>query len=182
MGKQSAHISSPDIIKQFRARFICFDSECKKALEGIRTNVHRVRNWLQGEQKLYWKRQLRKREEEAEVAKRNYKFARYGADPRQKQTAEDQRKIMMKALRLKEEAEIKLKAIRKWSMTLSQEAVKSLRPCETLASKLASLTPRAVNRLDRMLDNLEIYLRPLPSSSEQGSQQKKGDGDASGTS
>lgn len=164
MSRQSADIKSPEIIRRFRAEYISFDSECRKAIDGIRTSVQRVQNWLQGEQRLYWKRQARKRREEAEVAKRNYKFARYGADPHQKQTAEDQRKIMKKAIRRQEEAERKLKAVQKWAMTLGHEAVKNLRPCETLSSKLASLTPKAIHSLDRMLDNLELYFRPAGSS------------------
>jgi len=165
VARQSANIKSPEIIRRFRAEYVSFDNECRKAVDGIRTSVQRVQNWLQGEQRLYWKRQVRKRREEAEVAKRNYKFARYGADPRQKQTAEDQRKIMMKAIRRQEEAEQKLKTVQKWAMTLSHEAVKNLMPCETLSSKLASLTPRAIHSLDRMLDNLDLYFRPAGSSS-----------------
>ena len=81
---------------------------------------------------------------------------------------------MMRALRLKEEAEKKVKAVKKWSMTLSHEAVKYLKPCETLSSKLASQTPKAVHRLDQMLDNLDDYLRQVSSSSTGNSKRKKG--------
>jgi hypothetical protein len=176
MAGRSANISSPEVIRQFRARFIFFDSECRKELEGVRADVHRVLDWLQREQTAYWKSELRKREEAAENAKRAYKFVAYTTGPLKKDHPEDERLAMMKAIRRKEEAEDKLKAIKRWTLEINHSVIKNLKPCEVLASRLTALTPKVIHRLDQMLDNLDIYMNPLPSGAAvQNTKTAKGD-------
>jgi hypothetical protein len=175
MAGRSAHISSPEVIRRFRTQFIFFNNECKKELEGVRADVNRVLNWLQGEQTGYWKAELRKREEEAENAKRAYTFVAYTTGPLKKDHPEDERRAMLKAKRRKEEAEEKLKVVKKWTLAINQEVMKNLKPCEVLSSRLSSITPKVIHRLDQMMDNLDIYLAstsPKPASSKSKSEKK----------
>ncbi len=171
MGKRSAQISSPDIIKTFRSQFIEFDQECRKELDGVATDVNQILAWLQGEQKANWKRQLRKREEEYEEAKRAFTYVKFDTSPMKKKHIEDERKAMKMAERRKEEAVAKLRQIDRWTATIQHEALNDLKPCESLSSHLSSLTPKVIARLDSLLDNLEVYLHSLPSG---GADRKKG--------
>ena len=158
MSFNSANISSPEVIRMFRAQFIEFDSSCVNEIEGVRGDVQRTLNWLEGEQKTYWRTQLTKREEAVLVAKSQYTFAKHGG-PTGRQSAEEQRIAWKRAQRAKEEAEDKLKKIKRWSNTINQQVIKELKPIEVLASNLSAITPKAIMRLDEMLDNLDIYLR-----------------------
>jgi hypothetical protein len=97
-----ANISSPDVIRRFRARFVEFDSDCRRALEASRGEVVRIEDWLRREQTAFWKSQLRKREEAVEKAKRDYMSALHNDGGFQgKKSAVDEKKLLDRALRAK---------------------------------------------------------------------------------
>ncbi|MFH1707148.1 MAG: hypothetical protein ABIF71_04435 [Planctomycetota bacterium] len=169
MAGNSVNLSSPEVIRQFRGRFIDFSIECRKELESVRTDMQAVVGWLTGEQKAHWESELRKRSEEAAIAKRTYVFMLYDTSQLKKDHLEDERQAMIKTARRRDEAEAKLKVIKQWLLTLNHEVMNDLKPCEVLSSYLATLTPRAVHRLDQMLDNIDAYLRPAPAGTAGGS-------------
>lgn len=164
MAKASANINSPDVIRRFRNHFVEFSEECRRALVGIKGDIRKTKEWLRHEQASYWRQQLRRREERAEKAKRDYDSARYGPKLTRKDSCVDEKKAYEKARRSKEEAEEKRRAVKKWTTTLDHEADKLLQPCTGLALQLDTLTPKALARLDRMLDSLDEYLRPSASN------------------
>ena len=169
MAKPSANIASPEVIQRFRAQFIVFDAESRRELGGIQNAVRSVQNWVQVEQASHWKSELRKRHEVAEATKRAYTMVRNTGGKMKKDDIEEERKAMVKAKRRLEEAEEKLETIKKWTLILEREAVWNVKPCVALASRLLSLTPKAIHRLDQMLDNLDIYLRPASPKPSGGS-------------
>jgi hypothetical protein len=156
-----ANISSPEVIRRFRAHFVEFDGECRRALEGSRTEISRIEEWLRREQTHYWKRQLRKREEVLEQARRDYMSALhndggYGG----KKSAVDEKKALARALRLKEEAEAKLQAVKRWLLTIDKQVADVSGACLSLVALLDMQTAQALARMDAMLDSLDGYLRP----------------------
>jgi hypothetical protein len=156
-----AQISSPEIIRRFRARFVEFDADSRRALEGSRSDVVRVEQWLRQTQSAYWKGQLRRREELVEKAKRDYQSARYNDGGFQgKKSAVDEKKALDKALRLKAEAEDKIQAIKRWLMVIDKQVADFSGACLSLASLLDATTPQALARMDEMLDGLDTYMRP----------------------
>ena len=156
-----ANINSPEVIRHFRARFVEFDSDCRRALEGSRSEVSRIEEWLRREQTHHWKRELRKREEQAEQAKRDYMSALHSdGGYAGKQSAVDEKKLLDRALRLKAEAEAKLQAIRRWLLTIDKQVADVSGACLSLASRLDAVTPQALARMDQMLDRLDEYARP----------------------
>jgi len=160
MANASANINSPEVIKRFRSRFVGFDGECRQALTGVRTDVRKVLDWLKREQAPSWRQQLRKREELAEKARREYTSALHGRKYARKESCVDEKKALDKALRHKAEAEERIRAVKKWAMAIDQKADKLAQPCVTLSALLQRLTPKALARLDKMLDSLDEYLRP----------------------
>jgi hypothetical protein len=163
MARGPANIQSPDVIKRFRARFIKFIEEARRAVEDIQRDISKVQQWLGHEQLAYWKRELRKREETAERARREYTRARTERGPLRKRSCVDEKKAFDKARRLHEEAERKLGTVKKTLLTIEQRTAKAIGPCLALSSMLAAQAPQAVLRLDSMLDKLDDYLRPAPS-------------------
>ena len=61
------------------------------------------------------------------------------------------------ARRRKEEAELKMQAVRKWTLALEQKIDKMWSPCASLAILLEEMTPRGLAALDRMVENLDAY-------------------------
>ncbi|MHC4915355.1 MAG: hypothetical protein ACYTGB_07665 [Planctomycetota bacterium] len=166
MPGQSANVDSPEVIRRFRAKLVDFDETCREALDGIRVDVNRVLQWLRREQVGEWKRQLRKREELVEGARRRYFKALQDAAEAGKRGAVDEKKELERAERLKAEAEEKIRSVKRWAMVIEDRSAKMLRPCAALSGLLNSLTPKALERLDTMLDSLDDYMRSAAGAAE----------------
>jgi len=160
MARGPANIQSPEVIKRFRACFIKFTEEGRRAIEDIQRDVSRVQQWLDREQSAHWKRELRRRDEIVQRARSEYIRARADQGPLRKKSCVDEKKALDKAMRLHEEAEQKLMAVKKTLLTLEQRTAKALGPVTAFSSALVAEAPKALARLDSMLDRLDEYLRP----------------------
>jgi len=155
-----AHIRSPEIIQRFRHRFVEFDEQAHRVLDTVAGDLGSVTAWLKGEQLRYWKAQQRRRHEEMKEAWREYVNARYGDRRMGKPSCVDERLAYERAKRRKEEAEAKIEKVKGWSAALEREAERLMPACRRFEGMLLSETPKALARLDHMLDHLEEYLRP----------------------
>lgn len=156
----SANIRSPEVLKRFRHRFVEFSEVAQLAVDTVSGDVSSVLEWLRKEQLTHWRARLRRRHEEMQKAWREYVNARHGDRRMGKPSSVDERKTYERARRRKEEAEQKIALITRRADALEREATRLLPPCRHFDAMLVSLVPKAVARLDHMLDNLEIYLRP----------------------
>ena len=154
-----ANIHSPEVIKTFRNDYVRFDEDCRQALTGVRSDCHRVTQWLQQEQ-IRWKQELRKSEDLVQAAKSAYLLARFGAEAYRKTQYVDELKVLHRAEARKAEADRKLAAIKKWGPLLSSQTQKLMGPIDALSATLDSGTPRALAKLDLLVRSLEEYLRP----------------------
>ena len=100
--------------------------------------LHQVLEWLKREQLGYWKQQLRKRTELFEEAKREYNRVRYNTGHGRKPSALDEKRAMERARRLKEEAEQKIVAVKRWTLAVDHDAGRAFRPCARLSSMLST--------------------------------------------
>lgn len=162
MPRGSAHIDSPEVVQDFRNHFVLFDRACRQALDELKRDIHKTIEWLQREQLPLWQRELRKREEAFRAAHRDYQRARREADSSAQAAALEAKKALDKAKRYRDEAEAKIGAVRKWGLFLSHKAGELLGPCTVLSGHLDDLTPRALARLDRMVESLDEYFRTAP--------------------
>ena len=165
MAPNSANIDSTDVLKEFRNRYIAFDKCARQAIYGVRGDITRVVEWLQHDMMIFWKQELRKREEALLRAKSAYNAARFGGPHERKPSYVEEEKALRKAEMRKAEAENKLQAVRKWSRILAQETEKMIGPVNLLAAMLDDVTPKAVARLDAMIQSLEQYFRERPPES-----------------
>jgi hypothetical protein len=163
MARGRAHIHSPDVIRDFRAHFIEFVELARRAIDDINRDVTRTQRWLEEEQAVHWKGELRRREELVQRAQSAYTFARLDSSPLRKTSCIDELKELDRARRRREEADEKLRAIKKWRMAIEQSTARGLGPVHAFGSAVTVQGAKAVARLDRMLDTLEAYLRDAPS-------------------
>ena len=162
MSQGSARIDTPDVLKEFRNRFIAFDKNCRQAVCGVRADVNRTIEWIRNDRVRFWKAELRNREEKLLQAKAAYTAARFGGPHERKPSYVEEEKALRKAERLKAEAEMKLEAARRWSRLLDQEAEKLIGPVNALAAMLDENTPKALARLETMIASLERYFSERP--------------------
>jgi len=154
-----ANIGSADVLKTFRHSLLKFDDECQRALSAVNSDLGRVLEWLRHEQLFYWKSQLIKLEELVRVKKSEYIRAGHGGTYQRKTSAVEERLALDKAKRMKAHAEEKLQTIKRWANALDQQTRPMLASCARLNNLLSDNTPKAVARLDQMLDSLDDYLR-----------------------
>lgn len=157
-----AHIDSPEVIRTLRNQYVEFDRQCRNALTDASADVKRTVQWLRDRQRVTMKQELRKRSEELHQAESAYKDARWSSSALGTSRAVDEKRALERAKRRKEEAERKAEAVRKWTHLLDQKAGKMMGPCHSLANLLNELTPRALARMDQMMDSLDEYFRSAP--------------------
>ncbi len=166
MAQSPANIESPEVLRRFRAQFVKFTERCTASLGDTYADVRKVEGWLQREIHPYWRRQLQRRHERVEQAKREYAEAVWASKNAGKPSPVDEKKALNKAMRAKEEAELKLQRIKQWSNVMNREIGKRLQPCRSFGSLMDSLGPKGLARLDQMMDKLDVYFRRTASGGE----------------
>ncbi len=159
MWHNSANISSPEVIKDFRVHFIKFNETCQQAITGCKGDARRVAQWLQHDQLPFWTAALRKAEEKRLDARTALSMAKNNENIYGKSSCIDERKELRLAEAHKEECEAKLKSTKKWMMLLEREIDNQIGPVNNLASTLDSGIPNGLAQLDFLTIKIEEYLR-----------------------
>ena len=159
MADGKANVGSPEVIAAFRHRFIEFVEQARASVEEAQRNAQAVGEWLRREQMPHWKRLHRREHENTERARREYSQARHDSTHHGKAGSVDERKAYEKSKRKLEETEQKVRATQQWLVRVEQEGMRMLQPCSRLSTMLAAEAPKAVVRLDQMLESLDDYLR-----------------------
>ncbi len=164
-----ANISDPEVIRIFRRRLAAFQQTCSAALGGSAGDFVRVQDWLQSDQQGHWKKQIAKREELYQAARRTWLDAEaevrasHNSRGIDKQSSMEERLLMERARRSRDEAEEKLAVVRRWLIRLGQECGPLIHQCRDHDLALHDMSDKAVARLDQLADRVETYLA-LPSS------------------
>lgn len=158
-----ADIANAQVIRDFRMKLARFVTATGAALGGSDNDLRSVQDWMQHEQLPYWKRQLRDREEVYQQARRAWLTAedevRGGINSRgpQKPSSGEERVVMQKAQRRREEAEEKLASVKRWILRIEQDCSPLLHQCRDHDLILAELGERALHKLDRMASEIDTY-------------------------
>ena len=158
-----ARIDSPEVIREFRRHFATFDQASRNAVMGCASDVQATLEWLRSGQRMYWSQQLRKRDEELNVAQSAYSQAQWASGRGEtRSSGVEELRALHRAKRRKEEVERKINTVNKWTALLEQQVAKLMGPVHALTILLDLSTPRVMARLDEMLENLEEYFRQVP--------------------
>ena len=157
---EGARIYSVDAVRSFRAALIKYAETGNTALTSADGDIDRVMGWLEREQATFWTGQVRKRHEfvvrceDAVRQKRLFKGADGGV-----QSVVDEMKALAVAKRREEEAVQKVAAVKKAITVLRKEGQLYKGRVQKLGTTMASDLPKAVHRLDRMMEQVESYLQ-----------------------
>jgi hypothetical protein len=160
----SANISDPQIIRDFRARMTTFMEICESALSGSASELSRVRDWLRADQQSFWKKQVIKREEVYQTARRLWLEAEGDASgginkrAPAKPSSMEERITMDRARRHRDEAEEKLTLVRRWLLRLDQDGEPLVHQCQSHDLSLRDQCRHAIAQLDRLADQVHAYL------------------------
>lgn len=109
---EQAKITSIDVLESFRAAMIVFLTESRRSLDEVNDTVRRMRSWVQNDQRTHWEGQLRRRQKVLQEAQAELFGAKLS--PLRDETAKHQEDVR-RARRAVEEAEVKLRNVKKWT-------------------------------------------------------------------
>ncbi len=151
---QQARISSLEALDLFRSRLIVYLSQARPALEEVSADALRTRLWLENDQRAYWENQLRRRTKELEQAQQALFSSRLGI--LQKESAAEQMAVH-RAKSSVEEAEMKLRVLKKWAREFEGRVQPLVKQIEKLHTVLSNDMVQAVAFLTQALNTLAAY-------------------------
>lgn len=164
---KGARVTSIDVIRRFRAALCTFIEEASMALGEAQADVQRTLWWLEHDQVRHWERQIRMRSEKVTQAKSELYRAQMAQTPDgTRPSAMEERKLVRRWEAALTEAETKLKRTKHWAQMLQREQLTFRGQCQSLSSSLNSDLPRAVAKMEAMIENLQAYVDIAPPTTE----------------
>jgi hypothetical protein len=171
----SAGVRSISALEEFKAILANFETEAKEALAVTDMAVRRSLEWFQHDLLKHWQSEFRKREEAVTNARAELERCRMQSFGDRTPDCTDQKVALKKAQLRLEEAEQKIKAVKKWSRILEEEVGEYRGPSQELGNIIAGELPKAVADLNRMLAALAAYMSVTAPSGSTGSMASGGE-------
>jgi hypothetical protein len=159
-----AGVHSIAALEEFKAALIKFDTEAREALSVTDMQVRRGLDWFQHDLLKHWQGEVRRSEDAVTNAKAELERCRMQKFGDRTPDCTDQRVALKKAQARLEEAEQKVRAVKKWSRVLHDEAEEYRSLSQELNNTLAGEIPKAAHDLKRMLDALFAYIETMAPS------------------
>lgn len=154
----SAGVHSVSALEELKNVVTKFQTEAKEALAVTEMGVNRSLEWFQNDLLKQWQSEYRKREEAVTNARSDLERCRMQSFGDRTPDCTDQKVALKKAQIRLEEAEQKIKAVKKWSRVLEEEVGEYRGPAQELGNVIAGELPKAIADLNRMLLALEAYM------------------------
>lgn len=177
---QRANVSSVEAIEAFRAQLVVFLSKARPALEEVSADVLRMREWLDHEQRNHLEAQFRRRSRELQEAQQALFSSRISHF--KTETSVEQLQFQ-RAKRALEEAEGKLRVLKRWNRDFDNVSQPLVKQVEKLHSVLTHDLNQALATLAQIVRTLEAYADPgAPVPSLETAPEPVGDSAALGAS
>ncbi len=162
-----AKVHDIDTIRSFRAALVKFAENVSVALIDGEGEIVKKMNWLQTEQDLYWKQQIRKWTDEVSRAIDKVREKRIFKDSlgRQQSTVDEEKYLKKCRLKL-EECEHKHAATKRYLRELQREHLLYRGGVQRLSTIVSADVPHALAMLDGITSTLDAYVNTGPSLAE----------------
>lgn len=151
---ERAHVTSVEAIEAFRAHLLTYASKARPVLEEACDDVSRTRQWLEGDRRLHWEAQVRRRARDLEAAQQAL-FSAGLANLRQPTSAEHA--AVQRARRALAEVEARLKATKRWALDFDNRVEPLVKQLDHLRTVLVHDLPKAAAYLAETIRLLDAY-------------------------
>lgn len=158
---EKAQVTSVEALDSFRSHLIVYLSQARPALEEVSAEVLRTRLWLENDQRTIWENQLRRRLKALEQAQQALFSSRLGA--LRHETAAEQMAVH-RAKRAVDEAEDKLRVVKRWTREFDSRVQPLLKQTEKLHTVFTNDMVKALTFLTQALNTLAAYADIKPSA------------------
>ena len=149
-----ANVTSVEAIEAFRSQLIVYISKARPTLEEVSADVARIRSWLDNDVRIRWQNELKRRLKKLEEAQ-NELFSAEISNLREASAAE--RLAVNKAKKAVEEAEEKMRVIKKWDREFNNRVEPLAKQLEKLHSVLSNTLPHGIAYLGETAKTLHAY-------------------------
>lgn len=164
---EQAKVRSVETLEFFRSALIVFISKARKAVHQAEDGVKRGRYWVEQEQFTHWTQEWKRRSRKLAQAQQELLTAKMS---RFQDSVMLQEKLLRRAKQEVEEAEAKIKSLKKWSREYDRLFDPPQKGLKQLDDFLEHDMPRAVAWMEQALRALHAYLEPgRPAASESDS-------------
>jgi hypothetical protein len=154
-----AHVTSVDALESFRASLIIYLTKARPTLEEVSTDVQRMRGWLEGEQRMYWENEFRRRARALEEAQQAL-FSAKLSNLREASALEQM--AVQRTKRALDEAEAKLRTLKQWNRVFDNRVGPLVKQMEKLHTVLTNDMVKAVAFLAQAISTLDAYAEVAP--------------------
>lgn len=156
---QRANVTSIDAVDDFAAALLSFKQEAAGVLQGLEQQIERAVQWIQQDQRQYWKHELRRSDEQLQEAKINLErcltFKRIGDH---RPSCIEEKRAVERAKRRQQLCREKNEAVHRWSLAISRAVFEYKAGVGELGQWLETDAARSVGLLKRIARTLEEYV------------------------
>jgi len=161
---RSAYVTSIDALRELAAALRSFSEEGTSALWDLDVEVNRAVQWVQQDQKEYWRDRARRGWDEVAEARNDLERCLIIHAGEERPACHEERVALERAKRRLQVAQEKVEAVRHWSRVLDHELNELRGGIAPLSEWLEIDAARALALLDRMAGALELYVTPPPAA------------------
>ncbi len=163
MEPNQVRVLSVDVLEALAAAMVrCKEDLAAALLEGD-SELDRIQVWLERDRILHWKKRVQRLELEVQAARSAlFRKENYRVTHDSKPSTRDERKALMLAQAMLEDAERRLKASQRWNAELPRLEAGYRRGVNPLAAMLDRDLPASIAALRRMSIALERYVQEQP--------------------
>ncbi len=154
MDDPRAHITSIDSLERFRASLLVFIDRAKLVIDEVNTETSRTRLWLQGDQRMHWMRELKRRNQDLDEAQAQLLSAKISALG---EATHAHHKAVQRAKLAVREAEDKLRAVKQWHRHFDSRVAPLTKQLGKLDNLLNGDLEKAAHFLNQAIQNLQDY-------------------------
>lgn len=158
---ESARITSVQPLRDMKVALGEFINQVNIAFANVDAEIGRMGQWLQQDRPAYYKHAVRRATDAVTKAKSELSRKQYMRHPEPVSVVEE-KKLVEKLKRRLEELERKQAAVRQWAPRFEREAMMYKSSSRALAELVQSTLPKAIQRLEKMAQAIEDYIRLQP--------------------
>ncbi len=151
---QKAQVRSLDAIDAFRASLVIYVSQARAALDEVGSDVTRMRNWIENDQRQHWEKELRSRTRALEQAQQELFTARLSSIRTESGL---EQMAVQRARRAVQEAQDKLKLLKKWEREFDNRVQPLVKESEKLHTVLSNDLVKGIAFLHEIGRTLAAY-------------------------
>lgn len=151
---EQARVTAIEALEAFRTRLVVYLDKAGRVLDEISDDVTRTRLWLETDRRLFWEKELRRRQRQLEQKQGELLSARLSelqaANPLLRAQVQEARRAV-------QEAQAKIALVKQWSRQYDNRVAPAAKEADKLREVLSHEMRKAVAWLDQATKTLDAY-------------------------